>query len=151
MNNEQRVREVLFILQRSAKVNAPGLVNFIPAVAYHICLNLPAAFTQPVDHLLAEPSICGRLQSLVHLSPSVCNKWIFALHSSLPRPAANFSSFCWRSPSDTRPKTNFSPRFTNHVVVVKPQAYLLPELSAFCEQETKSVSTSSSALPGLPY
>ena len=25
----------------------PGLVNFVPAVAYHFCLNLPAAFSQP--------------------------------------------------------------------------------------------------------
>ena len=31
--------------QRSAKVGAPGLVNFITAVAYRFCLNLPAAFT----------------------------------------------------------------------------------------------------------
>ena len=28
-------------------------VNFIPAVAYHLCL--PAAFTQPGNHLSAEP------------------------------------------------------------------------------------------------
>ena len=34
---------------------APGLVNFVPALAYHICLALPAEFTQPGDHLLAEP------------------------------------------------------------------------------------------------
>ena len=25
----------------------PGLVNFAPAVAYNLCLNLPAAFPQP--------------------------------------------------------------------------------------------------------
>ena len=31
------------------------MVNFVPAVAYHFCLYLPAAFTQPGDHLLAEP------------------------------------------------------------------------------------------------
>ena len=31
------------------------MVNFVPAVAYHICLALPAAFTQPGIHLLAEP------------------------------------------------------------------------------------------------
>ena len=31
-------------------------MNFLLAVAYHICLALPAAFTtQPGDHLLAEP------------------------------------------------------------------------------------------------
>ena len=32
------------------------MVNFITAVAYHFCLALPAAFTQPGDHLFAEPS-----------------------------------------------------------------------------------------------
>ena len=37
-----------------AKRWVPGLVNFVPAVAYHFCLNLPAAFTQPRAHLLAE-------------------------------------------------------------------------------------------------
>ena len=30
-----------------AKRWVPGLVNFVPAVAYHFCLNLPAAFSQP--------------------------------------------------------------------------------------------------------
>ena len=44
------------ILQRSAKVGAPGLVNFITAVADRFSLALPAAFTQPGDHILAEPS-----------------------------------------------------------------------------------------------
>ena len=29
----------------------PGLVNFAPAVAYHFCLNLPAAFSQPGNSL----------------------------------------------------------------------------------------------------
>ena len=36
-------------LQRSAKVGAPGLVNFIYAVAYHICPSLPAASTLELD------------------------------------------------------------------------------------------------------
>ena len=30
-------------------------MNFVTAVAYHFCLVLPAAFTQPGDHPLAEP------------------------------------------------------------------------------------------------
>ena len=42
-------------LQGSAKKRSPGLVNFVPALAYHLCLALPAAFTQPGDHFLAEP------------------------------------------------------------------------------------------------
>ena len=42
-------------IQGLAKKPAPGLVNFVPAAAYHFCLALPAEFTQPGDHLLAEP------------------------------------------------------------------------------------------------
>ena len=37
-------------VQRSAKVGAPGLVNFVPALAYRLtfkCLKLPAAFSHP--------------------------------------------------------------------------------------------------------
>ena len=36
---------------------SPGLVNFVPAVAYHFCLNLPAAFLQPGSRLIVEPCI----------------------------------------------------------------------------------------------
>ena len=35
------------ILQGSALRLRPGLVNFVPALASHFCLNLPAEFTQP--------------------------------------------------------------------------------------------------------
>ena len=42
-------------LQVSAKRRSPVLVNFVPALAYHFCLALSAAFTQPGDHLLAKP------------------------------------------------------------------------------------------------
>ena len=38
-------------------MRAPGLVNFVLALAYHFCLNLPAAFTQPRARLLVEPCI----------------------------------------------------------------------------------------------
>ena len=51
-------REMLFIpedVQDPAKRRDQLLVNFVPAVAYHFCLALPAAFKQPGDHLLAEP------------------------------------------------------------------------------------------------
>ena len=34
---------------------APGLVNFVPAVACHFCLALLAAFTQPGARILADP------------------------------------------------------------------------------------------------
>ena len=40
------------LLQGSTKRLWPSLVNFVAAVAYHFCLSLPAAFTQPGDHLL---------------------------------------------------------------------------------------------------
>ena len=42
-------------VQDSTNRRAPGLVNFVPALAYHFCLNLPAAFTQPGARLLVEP------------------------------------------------------------------------------------------------
>ena len=32
-------------------------MNFVTAVAFHLCLALPAAFPQPRDHLLSEPCI----------------------------------------------------------------------------------------------
>ena len=47
------------MLQRSANVGAPGLVNFITAVAYHFCPSLPAAFTQPGASTLAD--LCNAL------------------------------------------------------------------------------------------
>ena len=46
-------------IQGSAKRQSPGLVNFVTALAYHFCLPLPAAFTQPGDHLIAKPCICA--------------------------------------------------------------------------------------------
>ena len=44
-------------VQAQAKRWSPGLVHFVAAVAYHYCLALPAAFTQPRARLLAEPCI----------------------------------------------------------------------------------------------
>ena len=41
------------------KGGAQVLVNFVPAVACHFCLNLPAKFSQPWDHFLAQPCTCG--------------------------------------------------------------------------------------------
>ena len=40
-------------LQGTAKRWSLGLVNFVIALAYHFCLALPVAFTQPGDHLAA--------------------------------------------------------------------------------------------------
>ena len=48
-------------LQGSAKRWAPGLVNFITSVSYHFCPSLPAAFTRPGDHLLADLCISDEL------------------------------------------------------------------------------------------
>ena len=42
-------------VQGSTIRRTPGLVNFVPALAYHFCLNLPATFTQPRARLLVEP------------------------------------------------------------------------------------------------
>ena len=45
------------LVQGSAKRPSPSLVNFVAALAYHFCLALPAEFTHPGAHLLAEPCI----------------------------------------------------------------------------------------------
>ena len=37
-------------IQGLAKRLSPGLVNFVTALAYHSCLALPAAFTQPTTN-----------------------------------------------------------------------------------------------------
>ena len=44
-------------VQGSAKKRSPSLVNIVAAVACHLRLALPAAFTQPGAHLLADPCI----------------------------------------------------------------------------------------------
>ena len=43
----QLVEKVVKLLQGLAELSFPVLENFVPAVAYHLRLNLPAAFTQP--------------------------------------------------------------------------------------------------------
>ena len=43
-------------IQGLAKRRSIGLVNFVTLRAYLLCLALPAVFTQPGHHLLAEPS-----------------------------------------------------------------------------------------------
>ena len=48
--------ELMCNLQGSAKRLCPCLVNFAPAVSYHFCLSLHAAFTQLCQSPLAKPS-----------------------------------------------------------------------------------------------
>ena len=50
----QQNLSILGSVQGSAKRRPQDLVNFIAARAYHFSLALPAATTQPGDHLLAE-------------------------------------------------------------------------------------------------
>ena len=49
-------------------------MNFVTALAYVLCLALPAAFTQPGDHLLAKPcmSPLGLSRSLAPSASLVC-------------------------------------------------------------------------------
>ena len=44
-------------VQGSTNRRALGFVNFVLALAYHFCLHLPAAFSQPGARLLVEPCI----------------------------------------------------------------------------------------------
>ena len=48
--NKRNFMSACPLLQGSAKRLKPGLVKFVPAVAYHFCLNLPGAFSQPGKH-----------------------------------------------------------------------------------------------------
>ena len=56
----------------------PGLVNFVPAVAYHFCLNLPAAFSQPGNGLIAQPCkfVNQHLQIEIGEQPTAKTIWI---------------------------------------------------------------------------
>ena len=47
----------LLIIQGISTRPFPGLVNFVPAVAYLFCLNLPAAFLQPANSLVELPCV----------------------------------------------------------------------------------------------
>ena len=55
-------------VQRSDKVAAPGLANFVPTFAYHF---LPAAFTQPGASTLAD--LCYTVQSEKSPVVATCN------------------------------------------------------------------------------
>ena len=49
MSKKRLASSLLNHVQGSTKRRAPGLANFILALAYHFCLALHAAFTQPGD------------------------------------------------------------------------------------------------------
>ena len=48
-------------LQGSVQRWSLGLVNFVTALAYRFCLTLPAALTQPGDHISSEPCTFSKL------------------------------------------------------------------------------------------
>ena len=68
--SEQPARARCCQVQSSAEMRVLGLVNFIPALAYQFCLALPAALTQPGDHLLSE-----RCKSPSHFTLSEREVW----------------------------------------------------------------------------
>ena len=49
------IKRVDVHVQWWAEALFPGLVNFVPAVAYQFCLNMPATFSQPGNGNLAQP------------------------------------------------------------------------------------------------
>ena len=63
-DNQVGVAVIFVRVLGSSNRQAPGLVNFVPALAYHYCLNLPAAFTLPGAHLLVEPCTLLTAQSV---------------------------------------------------------------------------------------
>ena len=50
----------------------PGLVKFVPAVAYHFSLNLPEAFSQPGNGLLEVPCTHSKIERLGWVSITFC-------------------------------------------------------------------------------
>ena len=56
-----RFRKVILkMVQGSPKESFPGLENFVTAVAYHLCLNLPATFSQPGNDSFGDPcTLCN--------------------------------------------------------------------------------------------
>ena len=70
----------IYFIQGSTNRWALGLVNFVPALAYHFCLNMPAPFTQPGARLLVEPctfsSLCT-LASAIERKPSNAPRYLF--------------------------------------------------------------------------
>ena len=53
------------VVQGSPKECYPGLVNFVIAVAYHFCLNLPGAFSQTGKHSFGDPCRVPASRSLL--------------------------------------------------------------------------------------
>ena len=71
-------------LQRSAKRLWPSIVNFVPAVAKHFCLSLPAALTQPGRSLLAVPCILNKVPgAYIHLVKSTFRLIAMLLSSAI--------------------------------------------------------------------
>ena len=58
------------VLQGSANPQTPGLVNFVTAVAYHVCLKLPREFLQPGKHSCGDS--CLYLPSLPYSHHAIC-------------------------------------------------------------------------------
>ena len=79
----------------------PGLVNFVPAVAYHLCLALPVAFTQPLAHLLAKPCTCFGEFVNCHGQLDLAMRAAAAIVSALP--PSNAFSRVYRFPSAVTP------------------------------------------------
>ena len=63
------------IVQRWAKFPFPGLVNFVPAVAYHLCLKLPAKFSKPGNDISAQSYMNSgfMLQASINATKNISN------------------------------------------------------------------------------
>ena len=59
-------------------------MNYVPAVAYHFCLLLPTAFTQPGYHLLAE-AVCLSLSREEADVTQKCDKKAIVISASRNR------------------------------------------------------------------
>ena len=119
------------VVQGSSKRRSPGLMNFVPAVAYHPCLILPAAFTQPGDHLLAEPCSAniGFAPALVFSSFSIKEPMASApVNALFIHPSSTCYSPCPASPFSER---NVSRALPLSPSLSKFHSYLFNFLSFF--------------------
>ena len=98
--NDTRVTNTMRILihsspnlQSSSIRWAPGLVKFVPAVAYLFCLNLPAAFSQPGARHIGEPCILvAEAHHVILLQKQASTSVILSVSLSLsPSPSPPFS------------------------------------------------------------
>ena len=93
---DKNVKFVLNFVQGSTIRLFPGLVNFVPADTYHLCLKLPAAFLQPGNGLIVKPCMVngqGRSDHRQRFAPPPQGITLWLPPADRPRPPRTFMSY----------------------------------------------------------